>query len=155
LGRQGGVLSQERFEIYVPVHEPCIYVGTFGGQVTLIGRQVDDFKDSGIQEDKLRDLFKYLATKINIIAEDGLMSHYNGIDIVQARDYINIHVETYIDKILKVHEWETVSSTEDPLVEPIHPSAVHELEETAPPETEAEYLANLKDAAFPYRSSVG
>jgi hypothetical protein len=77
-----------------PVHEPCLYVGTFGGQVTLIGRQVDDFKAAGIQEDKLLDLFKYLATKINIIAEDGLMYHYTGIDIVQAREDIKIHVET-------------------------------------------------------------
>jgi hypothetical protein len=138
-----------------PVHEPCLYVGTFGVQVTLIGRQVDDFKAAGIQEDKLRDLFKYLATKINIVAEDGLMSHYNGIDIVQARDYIKINAETYIDKILKVHGWETASSTEYHLVEPIHPSAVREIEETAPPEMEAESLANEKNAGFPYRSSVG
>jgi hypothetical protein len=138
-----------------PVHEPCLYIGTFWGQVTLIGRQVDDFKAAGIREDKLRDLFKYLSTKTNIIAEDGIMSHYNGIDIVQARDYIKIHVETYIDKIIKVHGWETASSTEDRIVDPIHPSAVRELEETAPPETEAECLANEKDAGFPYRSSVG
>jgi hypothetical protein len=83
------------------------------------------------------------------------MSHYNRIDIVQARDYIKIHVETYIDKILKVHGWETASSTEDRLVEPLHPTAVRELEETAPPETEAESLANEKDAGFPYRNSMG
>jgi hypothetical protein len=48
-----------------PVHEPCLYVGTFGGQVTLIGRYADDFKAAGIHKDKLRDLFKYLQTKIN------------------------------------------------------------------------------------------
>jgi hypothetical protein len=90
----------------------------------------------------------YLATKINIVAEDGLMSHYNGIDIVQERDYIKIHIETHIDNILKVHGWETASSTEHRLVEPIHPSAVRELEETAPPETEAESLANEKDTGL-------
>lgn len=61
------------------------------------------------------------------------MCHYNGIDIVQARNYVNIHVETCIDKILKVHGWETASPMEDRLVEPIHPSDVHELEDTDPP----------------------
>jgi hypothetical protein len=40
-------------------------------------------------------------------------------------------------------------------VEPIHPSAVRELEETVPPETEAESLANEKAAGFSYRSSIG
>jgi hypothetical protein len=30
------------------VHEPCIYVGTYGGQVTIIGRQVGDLKAAGI-----------------------------------------------------------------------------------------------------------
>jgi hypothetical protein len=138
-----------------PVHEPCLYIGSYGGQVTLIGRQVGDFKAAGLQEDKLWDLFAFLKTKINIVAEVGLMCHYNGIDIVQSTDYIKIHVETYIDKILKVHSWETASSTEDRLVKLIHPSVVRELEETVPPDTEAECLANEKDYGFPYRSSGG
>jgi hypothetical protein len=83
------------------------------------------------------------------------MCHYNSIDIFQARDYVKIHVETYIDKIIKVHGWETASPIEDRLVEPIHPSAVREMEETYPPDLEAESQANEKSAGFPYRSSVG
>jgi hypothetical protein len=138
-----------------PVHEPCIYIGSYGGQVTLMGRQVDDFKSFSLQEDKLRDLFVLLKTKINIVTKVGIMCHYDGIDIVQTRDYVKIHVDTYIDKILKVHGWETASPTEGHLVEPIHPSAVRELEETIHPDTEAESLANEKAAGFPYRSYVG
>jgi hypothetical protein len=60
-----------------------------------------------------------------------------------------------MENIIKVHGWETASPTEDRLVEPIHPSAVRELEETVPPETEAESLASEKAAGFPYKSSVG
>jgi hypothetical protein len=83
------------------------------------------------------------------------MYHYKGINIVQARDYVKIHVETYIDKILNVHGWETALPIEDRLVEPIHPSAVREMEETYPLDSEAESQANAKAAGFPYQSSVG
>jgi hypothetical protein len=57
------------------------------------------------------------------------MSHYKGIGITQARDYIKIHVELYIDKILSNHGWEAPSAAESRLIEPLHPSAVRELEE--------------------------
>jgi hypothetical protein len=109
---ESGSIWSDKVESYLknnlhftsPVHEPYIYVGTYVGQVNLIGRQVDNFKAAGLREDKLRELFQYMATKINIITEYGLVFHYNGIDIVQARDYIKIHVETYTYKFLKVHE---------------------------------------------------
>jgi hypothetical protein len=161
--QKSGWIWADNFEAYLkndlgftlPVHEPCLYIGNYGGQVTMIGRQVDDFKAAGLQEDKLRDLFAFFKTKINIVAEVGLMCHYNIIDIVQATDYVKIHVEKCIDKILKVHGWETASPIEDCLVELIHPSAVREMEETDPPDSEAESQANGKSSGFPYESSVG
>jgi hypothetical protein len=55
---------------------------------------------AGKQESGLRDLFAHLATKIKIEAEVGLISHYNGIEIIQDRDYVKIHVGKYINKIL-------------------------------------------------------
>jgi hypothetical protein len=86
-------------------HETCLYVGRYAGQDLLIGRQVDDFMAAGKQESGIRDLFAHLATKIKMEAEVGLISHYNGIDIIQDRDYVKIHVGKYINKILTNHGW--------------------------------------------------
>jgi hypothetical protein len=69
-----------------------LYLGSYGGQEVLIDRQIDDFLAAGLDEEPLRDLFQYLATKINIVAEIGIVSHYSGIEIVQDRDYVKIHV---------------------------------------------------------------
>jgi hypothetical protein len=115
------------------IHETCLYLGSYGGQEVLIGRQIDDFLAAGLDEQPLRDLFQYLATKINIVAEIGLVSHYNGIEIVQDRDYVKIHVGKYIGKILANHGWEQGTKAESILIEPLHPSALKELEETSPP----------------------
>jgi hypothetical protein len=51
---------------------------------------VDDFMATGKDESKLRSMFKFLTTKINIGAALGLVSKYNGIDIVKYRDCINV-----------------------------------------------------------------
>jgi hypothetical protein len=130
-----------------PFHEPCLYISTYEGGITIIGRQLDDFKAADLQEDNQQSLFAFLKPKINVAAEVGLMYHYNGIGIVQAWDYVKKYVETYINKIIKVHVWETASPMEDCLVEPIYPSVVQELEETDPlPETKAESVTNEKAA---------
>jgi hypothetical protein len=35
----------------------------------------------------------------------GLLSHYNGIDIIQTRDYVTLHVGLYLRKIVSNHGW--------------------------------------------------
>jgi hypothetical protein len=64
-------------------HDTFLYIDAYAGQYVLIFRQVDDFMAAGKDESKLRILFTFLSTKINIEAEVGLVSHYNGIEIVQ------------------------------------------------------------------------
>jgi hypothetical protein len=86
-------------------HETCLYISNYAGQAVLICRQVDAFIAAGKEEDKLRKLFTHLATKINIMVEVGLVSHYNGTGVVQDRDYIKVHVGKYIDKIFSNHGW--------------------------------------------------
>jgi hypothetical protein len=46
-----------------------------------------------------------LGFKVTIKAEEGLLTHFNGLEIVQDRDYIHIHVAPYLDKILANHGW--------------------------------------------------
>jgi hypothetical protein len=136
-------------------HEACLYIGRYAGQDILICRQVDDFMAAGELESPIRQLFQFMGTKINIEAEIGLVSHYNGIDIVQDRDYIKIHVGKYIGKILANHGWEQGSKAESRLIEPLHPSAFKELEETAPLTSPAEKAELERSAGFAYRNAIG
>jgi hypothetical protein len=77
-------------------HETCLIISNYARQVVLICRQVDDFIEAGEEEVKLRKLFTHLATKIHIVAEVGLVSHYNGTEVVQDRDYVKVNVGKYI-----------------------------------------------------------
>jgi hypothetical protein len=44
--------------------------------------------------------------KIKIKIKDlGHLTRYNGVNITQSADYIKIHNETYINKILEGHFW--------------------------------------------------
>jgi hypothetical protein len=106
-------------------------------------------------ESPIRQLFQFLGTKINIEAEIGLVSHYNGIKIVQDRDYIKIHVGKYIGKILANHGWEQGSKDESRLVEPLNPSAFKELEETAPLTSPAKKAELERSAGFAYGNAIG
>ena len=35
----------------------------------------------------------------------GLLTHYNGIDIMQTHDYITLHVGSYVHKVVDNHGW--------------------------------------------------
>jgi hypothetical protein len=160
---ESGSLWADKVEAYLlkdlrftsTVHEPCLYVDIFAEHPVMIVRQVDDFKIAAEAEETSRALITYLKTKITIEVEEGIMSHYNGIDIVQARDYIKINVETYIDKLLSNHVLEAPLAAKSRLIEPLHPSSIRELEETNPSDTIAEAALVEKAAGFPYRSGVG
>jgi hypothetical protein len=78
-------------------------------------------------------LISKLGLTVAIKAEEGLTTHFNGLEIVQDRDYIHIHVAPYIDKILVNHGWSEEGKQETRLVEPIHPSSIKELETSEGP----------------------
>jgi hypothetical protein len=135
-------------------HETFLYVGQYAGQEVLVEIQVDDVMAVVVQDSLLWDLFGYLATKIKIEAELGIVSHYNGIDIIQDRDCVNIHIGKYIHKILMNHEWEKATKSEARIIEPLHPSIFRELEEPPPP-TSAAYKLQLERAVgFSYQNAI-
>jgi hypothetical protein len=57
----------------------------------------------GEHEPILRKLCDMLGKAVNLLSEPGLVNHYNGLKVVQTRDYVHIHVAPYIDKILDGH----------------------------------------------------
>jgi hypothetical protein len=86
-------------------HENYLYVGTHERQKIICCRQSDDFLFGGEDETVIKLLSVALGLKVAIKAEVGLSTHFNGLVIVQDRDYICIHVAPYLDKILDNHGW--------------------------------------------------
>jgi hypothetical protein len=54
---------------------------------------------AGEFETVLRELCTLLSTKVNIEVETNLVLSFNGLEIVESRDYIRIHVSKYMDTI--------------------------------------------------------
>ena len=86
------------------VHEPCLYSGIFNGNRVLFLRQVDDFAIAAPDEktsDMLMDLIDERLSEP--IKRQGYLDLYNGVDIVQTRQYIKLNVKTFVDKVFAKH----------------------------------------------------
>jgi hypothetical protein len=86
--------------------------------------QTDYFLFGGQHGDVLRQLIGKLGGRFVIVAKEGLTSQYNGLEIVQARDYVHIHIAPYLDKIMCNHGWSEEGKNETRLIEPLHPSSI-------------------------------
>jgi hypothetical protein len=149
--RVNEVLQMYKFE--TTTHEPCLYRGTFKGKQILICRQIDDMLIAGEDMTVLKDFASELSKHLKITVGDKPSTHYNGIDILQAREGIKISCATYIRKLQKAHGWNEVSNK---LLEPIDPKMVKELESTEGPHIDSKEGKELrKRNGFNYRGVVG
>ena len=86
------------------IHEPCLYSGIINGKRVLLLRQVDDFATASSDAatcDKVLDLIDvHLKIPLKRL---GLVDTYNGVNIVQTKNFIKISCESYIDKICAKH----------------------------------------------------
>jgi hypothetical protein len=82
----------ESMEFKNTYHEPCMYDGVFKIHHIHTFRQVDYMVCVGELKAILHDVWLLLDTKKNIEVERKLTSSFNGLEIVQSRDNINIHV---------------------------------------------------------------
>ena len=82
------------------VHEPCLYSGVINGDRVLFKRQVDDFACAAPSATTCQILFDLIDDHLLLPLKPlGLVTMFNGLDILQTRDYIKISCESYIDKI--------------------------------------------------------
>jgi Reverse transcriptase (RNA-dependent DNA polymerase)./Integrase core domain. len=134
-------------------HESCLYRGKYKGMDILICRQVDDMLLAGESANNVKDFAKDISSKLKVTFGDSPSKHFNGLDIVQTREGIQINCSTYIRKLQTAHGWNEVSKK--PL-EPISPNKVKELESTeGPPVDSKEGKALQKLNGFNYRGVVG
>jgi hypothetical protein len=138
-------------------HENCLYACTHKGHKghkIICCRQSDYFLFGGEDETVIRRLIVALGLKVAIKAELGLSTHFNGLEIVQDRDYIHIHVSSYLDNILTNHGWSEEGKQEARHFEPLHPSSVKELETSEGPEDPVAAKAIETASGFDYRTGI-
>ena len=99
------------------VHEPCLYSGVVDGKRVIFKRQVDDFAIAAPDERTANILLDLIDDELLIpMKRQGYLDMYNGIDVLQTRDYIKISSKSFIEKICEkyLNSWmQNFTSTED------------------------------------------
>ncbi len=80
-------------------HEPCLYSGKIKDKKVYFKQQVDDFAIACKEERTANIIFDtiYLARQMPI-KQQGLVTLFNGLDVLQSRWHIKVSVETYLTK---------------------------------------------------------
>ena len=117
-------------------HEKCIYSTKIKGKKVLFLQQVDDFtvacKDKTIAQAVIKQIGQYLSVPLNDL---GIIKKFNGIDVTQARDYVKISCETFLDKVLDQHGWQETITQHNPIPMGDDNTNQHQLEITELPTT--------------------
>jgi hypothetical protein len=128
----------------------------------LICRQVDDYaiatKNTSTAEALATKINSYVTTEYKGIGERTpirIKSWYNGVDLLQTRDYAKIHCETYIDRLIASHGWDGETRKSDkniPMVESILPKLYGSV---GPQEGTTEHKALEDRMGFSFRKLLG
>ncbi len=138
-------------------HERNIYRGEVNGETIFICRQVDDFaiaSDTTVAADYIiSEIDKRVST-----SNKGIGTKYNGVDILQTRDYIKLYCESYLDKVLLSHGWTEPGPNESMRHDmvPLSPDTVSHLQNlVGPPEHSKEHAEIEQKLKFSYRGLLG
>jgi len=122
-------IVQTEFNFKATTHECNLYCAEIKGEVVFICRQVDDFAISSdltaVADHIISVIDKHVST-----TNKGIGMKYNGLDVLQTRNYIKLHCKSYINKILLSHGWTESGpkeSTHHNIV-PLSPDAVDQLQ---------------------------
>ena len=142
------------------VHEPCLYSGTVDENRIVFMRQVDNFAIAAPDERTSDILLDLIDEKLSIpLKRQGLLDMYNGIDILQTKDYIKIDVHSYIQKFRLKYEDTWLSKftiTENrPTPLPTNPNWIKKFNSAiGPSELKAQQELSTK-MQIKYKSGVG
>jgi hypothetical protein len=109
------------------IHEPCLYSGIINGNRVLLKCQVNNFAIPAPNKLTANILLNLINTELSILMkQQGYLDMFNGIDVLQTRDYIKISSSTFINKISEkylsswMHNFRTTSDRPTPL--PLDPT---------------------------------
>jgi hypothetical protein len=126
-------------------------------------RQVDDFALGCKDEETAKDIYNKIGLALQTEHETeppfaylGLMSDFNGVDITQTNEYIEISCSNYIDRVLRSHGWESEPKSRGSLVSPMSKDALEQIfSQVGPKEATREHAELEKKAGFAYRTLLG
>ena len=137
---------------------------TIEGETVLVCRQVDDFAVATEKDEIAKSFFaqlrKHVQTEYNAmgieIPDVGIFERYNGIDIIQTRDYVKVSCESYLDRLFQTHGWDKPPSKASPYMVPLNPTTANDLMKVeGPPEKSPEARALAIKNGFSYRNLLG
>jgi KUP system potassium uptake protein len=141
-------------------HEPCLYHGFIKGHKCYFKRQVDDFELAAPNHEIANFFYDEVDDFLTMpIKRQGIVTLFNGIDILQSRQYIKISAETYIEKMgaKYLSEWgkDFLQVAERPLPIPTNEAflkAFGKAEGDPDPQAQAKLKKAFK---FGYRNGIG
>ena len=142
-------------------HEPCIYEGYIRGERCIFKRQVDDFALATQNPETAHEFFDLIDDKLKMpMKRFGLVTLFNGVDILQSRYYVKMSVQTYLEKISDKHleAWMN-DDLKDMVNRPLPMPATESFKksfETAVGDPDEKVQHKLeKEYKFKYRSGIG
>jgi hypothetical protein len=160
-----GILEGPELQLRSTTHERNLYQGTFQGEKVLVCRQVDVFAiatdSQPVAEALIAIINRHVTTAsqgIGVHVPDGIHARYNGVDIRQTQLYIQLSCDTYIQRVLQSHGWETPGVNETDRFDsvPLTPELAQRLQElTGPPENTPAHKALEVQAGFSFRQVLG
>ena len=142
----------------LPTHEPCVYrlsQEKFGEGIFLL-RQVDDFALGCDSEAIAEAIWKLIDKEMPApLKREGLISRFNGIDIKQTRDYIKVHCETYISKILQQKHFDLTTTSNKPTPMSSDADIIKMLGTSMGPTNDAECMELEGRMGFKYTATTG
>ena len=115
----GNILINE-LGFITTTYNRCTHLQERDGKLQLLLRQVDDFMLGTTSEKAAKDLFNNIGIKIQFPSKKeakivpfkflGVVKDYNGVNVKQTLDYIEMLCKSYLFWLLKSHGWDTMSS---------------------------------------------
>ncbi|KAG7374842.1 reverse transcriptase RNA-dependent DNA polymerase [Nitzschia inconspicua] len=160
------ILSLPELSFRSTTHDRTIYSGVFEDEPILLLRQVDDFALACRRESTAKAVYDFIGKALQQPNEAqppftylGLLSDYNGVDVHQTSDYIELTSAGYIDRLLRSHGWDTPSSHEssDDRSAPLPADAVDRLYQSpaGPSEGSPKHADLCASQGFSYRTLLG
>ena len=114
-------------------HDKTIYRTVYKGETIYLLRQVDDFAFACNDEATAIEIYDIIGKQLRLPNENkdpftylGLVKDFNGIDVEQSKEYIQISCVNYIDHVITSHGWNN-EKTMQPLSKPRSPLSTESL----------------------------
>jgi hypothetical protein len=146
-------------------HESNIYSATLHGNTVLLLRQVDNFALATSDPAVTTQVYDNNGKALMLHGEPappfeqlGLVTSFNGVDMLQTCDYLKLNSESYIGRLLAAHHWETPTQQESAIgsriTKPIHPTDIPALFSTiGAAESTPEHAKLESEMGFAYHLS--